>query len=257
MGKIGFSYEGNVALITIDNPPLNALNKDLVEELWNAFDSIDQTAVGAVVLTGAGEKAFVAGADISQFPALNDVTGADFVRQGQRVYKKISEFPLPVICAVNGYALGGGCELALACDIRVADENAKFGLPEATLGILPGYGGTQRLPRLVGKGMAKKLIFTAQPINAQEAYRIGLAEVIAPAGTVLAEALKLAQRIISACAPVSVQEIKQVIDQGCAVSLDEGVELEAQAFGRLCLTEDKNEGVAAFFEKRKPAFQGR
>lgn len=256
MGSIILEALDQVAVITIDNPPLNALNRDLVEELGRAFDQVSASGVRAVVLTGAGEKAFVAGADISQFPALKEDTGAAFVRHGQGVYQKIDAFPLPVICAVNGYALGGGCELALACDIRVAAENAKFGLSEVTLGILPGYGGTQRLPRLVGKGMAKKLILTGEPISAQEAHRIGLAEVLAPKRGALEAALGLARRIAGACAPVSVQEALRTIDEGCAVSLAEGIELEALAFGRLCETADKAEGVAAFFEKRSPRFQG-
>lgn len=257
MDKVKLSYVDGIALIIIDNPPLNALSKDVIDALSEVFDTVAKTDVSAVVVTGAGEKSFVAGADISQFPALNEQTGIELVHYGQGVYQKISKFDRPVICAVNGYALGGGCELALACDIRVASENAKFGLPEVTLGILPGYGGTQRLPRLVGKGMAKKLIFSGDPISAQEALRIGLVEILAPAGEALNEAMALARRIRERCAPIAVREIKKVIDDGCAVSLNEGIELEAQAFGRLCATEDKNEGAAAFFEKRKAQFQGK
>lgn len=257
MGQVTVSYEEKVALITINNPPLNALSKDVVEEIGQAFDTVVRSDARVVVVTGAGDKAFVAGADISQFPSLGSADGPDFVRHGQRIYRKIAEFDRPVICAVNGYALGGGCELALACDIRVAAENAKFGLPEVTLGILPGYGGTQRLPRLVGKGMAKKLIFSGDPISAQEAYRIGLVEQLTPPGEALDQALDLARRIARRCAPAAVREVKRVVDVGCAMSLNEGIEMEAQAFGRLCGTQDKNEGVAAFFEKREARFQGK
>lgn len=257
MKQVTVSYEDHVALVTIKHPPLNALDQDLVEELGNTFDTIAETSAQVVVLTGAGEKAFVAGADISQFPGLDEAAGSAFVRHGQAVYQKIADFDRPVICAINGYALGGGCELALACDIRIAGENAKFGLPEVTLGILPGYGGTQRLPRLVGRGMAKKLILSGEPISAQEAYRIGLVEVLTPPDQVLEEALRLARRIQSRCAPLAVREIKRVIDQGAKVSLIASIELEAQAFGRLCQTQDKNEGVSAFFKKRKPNFEGK
>ena len=257
MEQVKLEYIDHIAVVTIDAPPLNALSKTVLDNLESAFNAIEARDDLAVVLTGAGEKAFVAGADISQFKGLDDVSGANFVRRGQALYQKISEFPIPVICAINGYALGGGCELALACDIRVAAENAKIGLPEATLGILPGYGGTQRLPRLVGAGMAKKLIFSGEPIRADEAYGIGLVEILTPAGEALDEALALARRIHTACAPLAIREIKKAINEGGELSLPEAIELEAQAFGRLCLTADKDEGVAAFFEKRKADFQGK
>ena len=258
MGHILTEYREQVAVITIDNPPLNTLNLELIAQLRDAFETVDHSGAAAVVLTGAGERAFVAGADISQFPGLNtQPDAADFVRRGQAIWEMIADFRLPVICAIEGYTLGGGCELALACDIRVASERAKFGLPEVTLGILPGYGGTQRLPRLVGPGMAKKLLLSGQPIDAQEAYRIGLTEILVPAGEALNEALRLAGRIGTACAPLAAQEIKRVVNAGLASSLREGIELEARAFGRLCVTQDKNEGAAAFLEKRKPVFCGK
>lgn len=255
-GRVVVAHTGGVALVTIDDPPLNALNTELVEQIGQAFDAVARSDSRAVVLTGAGEKAFAAGADISQFPGLDDRSGMELVRHGQRVYQKIADFDRPVLCAVNGYALGGGCELALACDIRVAAENAKFGLPEVTLGILPGYGGTQRLPRLVGVGMAKKLILTGEPITAQEAHRIGLVECLTPPGGAVDGAMALARRILTACGPVAVRYAKAAIDGGADLPLPAALDLEAKTFGRLCLTQDKNEGVAAFFEKRKPEFRG-
>ena len=254
--QVSVAHLDGVALVTIDHPPLNALSMELVEQIGQAFDAVEQSDSQVVVLTGAGDRAFVAGADISQFPGLDDESGMALVRHGQKVYQKIADFSRPVICAVNGYALGGGCELALACDIRVAAENARFGLPEVTLGILPGYGGTQRLPRLVGAGMAKKLILSGEPISAQEAHRIGLAEVLTPPGRALDEAILLARRIIRSCAPLAVRYAKAAIDGGADLPLPAALDLEARTFGRLCLTKDKNEGVAAFFEKRKPRFQG-
>lgn len=257
MGQILTEYRGRTAVITVDNPPLNTLNTDLLTQLRAAFAAVMDSDATAVVLTGAGEKAFVAGADITQFPSLNTrEDAAAFVRYGQAIWEEIAAFPLPVICAVEGYALGGGTELALACDIRVASERAKFGLPEITLGILPGYGGTQRLPRLVGAGMAKKLLLSGQHIDAREAYRIGLVETLTPVGEALNGALALAARIGGACAPLAAREIKRVVNEGLDCSLRESIELEARAFGRLCVTRDKNEGVAAFLEKRTPAFQG-
>lgn len=252
---VHISYQDNIAVIAIRNPPLNALNKALVERLSAVFDEV-KDGTRAVVITGAGDRAFVAGADISQFPTLDDKSGMDLVRHGQRVYRKIEQFHLPVVCAVNGFALGGGLELAMACDIRVASRNAKFGLPEATLGICPGYGGTQRLPRIIGKGSAKKMMYTGEAISAQEAFDCGLCDVLAEEGEALSEAIKLAQKICRA-APQAVQAIKKLVNDGMETDQEAAIELEAQAFGKLCLTRDKNEGVNAFFEKRKPVFLGR
>lgn len=252
---VHINYQDNIAVIAIHNPPLNALNKAMVERIGAVFDEIkDGTRV--VVITGAGDRAFVAGADISQFPTLDDKSGMDLVRHGQRVYQKIEHFHLPVICAVNGFALGGGLELAMACDIRVASRNAKFGLPEATLGICPGYGGTQRLPRIVGKGFAKKMMYTGETISAQEAFDCGLCDVLTEEGEALSEAIKLAQKICRT-APKAVQAIKKLVNDGMETDQEAAIELEAQTFGKLCLTRDKNEGVNAFFEKRKPVFLGR
>lgn len=257
MAAVTVTYSDYVAVVTIDNPPVNALNKDLIEEISKTFDAVATTDSRVVVITGAGEKAFVAGADISQFPALDDKGGLELVSHGQCVYQKIADFPLPVICAVNGFALGGGCELAMACDIRVASKKSKFGLPETTLGIFPGYGGTQRLPRLVGSGMAKKMIFSGEPVSAEEAYRIGLCDVITEEHQALSEALKLAGKIAQSSAPLAVCVVKRLINTGMDLPLEKAITQETEMFGPLCLTEDKSEGVKAFFEKRHPKFTGK
>lgn len=255
--KVFLEYKDKIAIVTLNNPPVNALDAQVIDEIEKAFDKLyAKKDVLAVVVTGAGDKAFVAGADITQFPSLRRQTGIELVRRGQLVYEKIANFPAPVICAVNGFAFGGGLELALACDIRVISENAKVGLPEVTLGIYPGYGGTQRLPRAVGLGMAKKLIFTGAPIDAAEAYRIGLADQLVPSGKSLEEAVKLAE-VIATRGPVAVRTVKKVINQGIELNIGDAILLEAQEFGGLCETEDKNEGAKAFMEKRKPNFQGK
>jgi enoyl-CoA hydratase len=249
--------EGRLARVTINRPPVNALSREVLDALEAVFDDLkkDQT-VGAVILTGAGEKAFVAGADISEFPRLNSANGEKLSRRGQEVFQKIAEFPAPVIAAVNGFALGGGLELALSCDVRVVAENAKVGLPEVTLGIFPGYAGTQRLPRLITVGKAKELIFTGAVIDANEAYRIGLADDLVPAGESLNKAEEIAGKILKA-GPIAVKLAKEAVNRGLEQTLPEGQKTEAKLFASLCDTEDQKEGAQAFLEKRPPVFKGR
>lgn len=254
---VSWELEGKVAIVTIDNPPVNALNSEVLYGLDITFSELlCQDNVGAVIITGSGEKAFVAGADISQFVELNSVTGWDFVQNWIRVFQKIEDFPCPVIAAIGGVALGGGLELALACDIRIASENAKLGVPEVGLGIIPGIGGTQRLPRTISRGYANKMVFTGEPIKAAEAYRIGLVDQLVPLGTVLEEALKLGNKIASN-APLAVKTAKHVIREGLKVSLTDGQRKESDGIALLFETQDMSEGVSAFFEKRTPSFIGK
>lgn len=249
--------EGRLAIVTLNHPPVNALNSKVMEALENKFDELaEDKTIGAVVLTGAGEKAFVAGADISEFTTLSTENGEKLSRRGQLIFQKIEDFPAPVIAAVNGFALGGGLELALSCDIRVVAENARVGLPEVTLAIFPGYGGTQRLPRTVGPGKAKELIYTGEMINAAEAYRIGLADHLVPPGEALAEARKIAEIILKR-GPLAVRLAKEAVNRGLGGLIDEGYKIEAQLFGQLCDSEDQKEGAKAFLEKRPPLFKGR
>lgn len=254
---VNLIVEDQIAVVEINNPPVNVLTDSLLGDLSKEISFLEETTeVRAAIITGAGSKAFVAGADIKQFPSLDEATGAEMVSYGRKIFERVAKLSFPTICAVNGVALGGGFELALACDIRVASKNAKFGLPEVGLGILPGYGGTQRLPRLVGPGKAKEIIFTGVPVVAEEAYRIGLVEQLAEVGEALEAAKKLAQLII-AKAPISISTAKKAVDKGLEMSLQEGLELETKYFGKLCVTEDKNEGTTAFLEKRAPQFKGR
>ncbi len=251
------ALEDRLAVVTIDRPPVNALSQAVLNELEKVFEELSNNKKpGVVVLTGGGEKAFVAGADISEFPRLNSENGEKLSRRGQEVFQKIADFKAPVIAAINGFALGGGLELALACDIRVMAENAKVGLPEVTLGIFPGYGGTQRLPRLIAAGKAKELIFTGKMIDAEEAYRIGLADHKIAAGEALNKAKELAGLILKA-GPVGIRMAKEAVNKGLDQSLEEGLQNEASYFGELCDTEDQKEGANAFLEKRPPQFKGR
>ncbi len=257
MSMVQMEREGGLAVVTLNNPPVNALNSQLLGELEEVLDGLYKANdVGALVITGSGEKAFVAGADISEFPSLNKDNGEKLARRGQQIFQKIADFPAPVIAAVNGVALGGGLEVALACDIRVADENAKLGLPEVTLGIFPGYGGTQRLPQVLPLGKARELIFTGEQIASAEAERLGLVEHVASAGEALNKAKEIAAKILKR-GPVAVREAKKAINKGLDVSLEEGLKIEASLFGGLCETEDQKEGAKAFMEKRKPEFKGK
>ena len=245
-----------IAIVTIDRPSkLNALNAEVLSELdeWFATAS-DDSAVRGVIITGSGPKSFVAGADIARFKELSRQTGKSFAERGQAVFKRIEDLGKPVIAAVNGFALGGGCELALACHLRVASDNAVFGQPEVNLGILPGYGGTQRLPRLVGKGIATELILTGAMISAERAHEIGLVNHVFPPEGLLEGAKKLVASIISK-APIAVALSLEAL-RAADLPLAEGLAREAALFGQACATEDFQEGVGAFLEKRKADFKG-
>ncbi|MCB9881671.1 MAG: enoyl-CoA hydratase/isomerase family protein [Planctomycetes bacterium] len=248
----------STALLTIDRQEkLNALNADVLEELAEAVtDAFVDDDVRAIVITGAGDKSFVAGADIDMLAEQDVLEGRQNSLVGQDVMETIEDGPKPVIAAVNGYALGGGCELALACDFRIASTNAVFGLPEVGLGIIPGYGGTQRLPRLVGTGHALELIMTGGKIDAHEAQRIGLVNRVAEPDALIDEALKCAAKIAKV-GPIAVEFAKQAVRRGMLLSLKDGFELEADLFGMISSTADMKEGMQAFLEKRKPQFRGK
>lgn len=248
---------GSTATVTIDRQAkLNALNPQVVGELDAAFSALrDERSVRAVILTGAGDKAFVAGADIGVLAGMGPLTGAEVSRSGQEVLRRIESFPRPVIAAVGGYALGGGCELALACHLRVASEQARFGLPEVGLGIIPGYGGTIRLTRLVGLGRAVEMIVTGDMIDAERAAEIGLANVVVPHGELMERARALAERI-AANAPVAVELALASAYSAVESTMDNALEFEASLFGLLASTSDMKEGMAAFLERRKADFKG-
>jgi enoyl-CoA hydratase len=248
-----------VGIITLSRPSvLNALRTHLLTELSAALDDMERAeGIRAIVVTGAGGKAFAAGADIGELNALATAgSGADQARNGQALTRKIERMRKPVIMAINGFALGGGCEIAMSGDIRIASENAKFGQPEVNLGLIPGYGGTQRLTRLAGKGAAMHLCLTGEIIDAQEALRIGLVTRVVPAAELMAEARRIATSIASK-APLAIAACKRVINNGAHLSIDDALELEALEFGMLVDTEDLKEGTSAFLEKRKPAWRGR
>jgi enoyl-CoA hydratase len=247
-----------VLVITIDRPKvLNALNAQTVAELGEAFDAArDDASVKAIILTGGGEKAFVAGADIGELATMTPVTGKAIAEKGQRIFGSIERFPKPVIAAINGFALGGGCELALACHIRIASEKAQLGLPEVTLGIIPGYGGTQRMARLLGKGKALELILTGDRIAADEALAIGLVNKVVPADQLMPTAEAMARKIASR-GPLAVRAAIEAVMSGSEMPQAEGQLLEATLFGLLASTEDMREGMGAFLEKRAAEFKGK
>jgi enoyl-CoA hydratase len=255
---LALAREDAVALLTFNRPEkLNAMNRQVLGELHHALDALaaDQS-VRAIVLTGAGEKAFVAGADVSEFPTLTPVAAMEFGRDLGAAAEKIARMPKPVLAAVNGFCLGGGCELAMGCDFIYAAESARFGQPEINLGIIPGSGGTQRLPRLVGKARAKELILTGDMIDAREALRIGLVNRVLPLPELLPAAKETAAKM-AAKSGVVLGLAKAAIEEGTATDLTTGLALEAKAFGLAFSTEDKREGVAAFLEKRKATFRHR
>jgi enoyl-CoA hydratase len=254
---INVDVRETTAIITINRPDkLNALNADTVAELRTALERVaSDSSVRAVVLTGAGEKSFVAGADIAELAKMTPLSGIEVSRQGQQTLRFLELMRKPVIAAVNGFALGGGLELALACHFRIASENAKFGLPEVKLGIIPGYGGTVRLPRVVGRGRALELIMTGEMIDAQEAHRIGLVNHVYPQPELLSAAEQLAKKI-AANGPVSVALAIEAVDNGYHASTEDALRLEANLFGLLAATEDMREGMGAFLEKRKANFKG-
>jgi enoyl-CoA hydratase len=257
MSHVLFEKGDRIAWVTLNRPEkLNALNHEVLHELERIFADLEQDPeVGVVVLTGTGEKAFVAGADIGELKSL-DTTGARIqALRGQAVFQRIESMPKPVIAAVNGFALGGGCELALACHIRIASENAKFGLPEVSLGVIPGYGGTQRLPRLVGKGVALDLILSGEMTSAAEALRMGLVSRVVPQADLRATAEKLARTILSR-GPLALRSALTAVNEGLEMPLEQGLLFEAALFGLLAATTDMQEGMGAFLEKRQAQFKG-
>ena len=251
MEFITYEQEGQVGIVTINRPKaLNALNSQVLEEIEATFKAIDVDAVRAVILTGAGEKSFVAGADIGEMSTLTKAEGEAFGKKGNDVFRMIETFPIPVIAAVNGFALGGGCEISMSCDIRICSENAVFGQPEVGLGITPGFGGTQRLARLVGPGMAKQMIYTARNIKADEAYRIGLVNAVYPQEELMAAAKKMAAGIAKN-APIAVRACKKAINDGLEADMDAAIVIEEKLFGSCFETEDQKYGMAFFLDKNK------
>lgn len=243
--------EGQIGIITINRPKaLNALNSAVLDELDKTLDAVDQEAIRCLILTGAGEKSFVAGADIGEMSTLTKAEGEAFGKKGNDVFRKLETFPIPVIAAVNGFALGGGCEISMSCDIRICSENAVFGQPEVGLGITPGFGGTQRLARIVGTGKAKEMIYGARNIKAEEAYRIGLVNNVYPAEELMPAAKKLASTI-ARNAPIAVRNCKRAINEGIQVDMDQAIVIEEKLFGSCFETCDQKEGMNAFLEKRK------
>ena len=250
MGFVNCEVKENIAVVTINRPEaLNALNSQVLDDLAAAFDGIDTNVVRAVVLTGAGEKSFVAGADIGEMSTLSKAEGEAFGKKGNDIFRKIEQFPVPVIAAINGFALGGGCEISMSCDIRICSDNAMFGQPEVGLGITPGFGGTQRLARLIGAGMAKQLIYTAKNIKADEAYRIGLVNAVYPQEELLAAAEKMASQI-AANAPIAVRACKKAINDGLQTDIDAALVIEEKLFGSCFESEDQREGMANFLRKK-------
>ena len=252
MTHILFEKKDHVAIATVNRPKaLNALNSEVLNDLNTLLDEIAaDPEIRVLVLTGSGEKAFVAGADIGEMSTLTKAEGEAFGKKGNDVFRKLETLPIPAIAAVNGYALGGGCELAMACDIRLCSDTAVFGQPETGLGITPGFGGTQRLARLVGPGMAKQLIYSARNIKADEALRIGLCNAVYPAEELMPAAEKLAETIAKN-APIAVRACKKAINEGLEMPMDEAVALEEKLFGSCFETADQKEGMQAFLEKRR------
>lgn len=255
--NLKYEVKDHIAYVTVNRPKaLNALSKEVLDELYQAFTMVDQDPeVGAAILTGEG-RAFVAGADISQMVDLSGIAGQDMMKQGALVMNHIEEISKPVIGAINGFALGGGCELAMACDIRIASVNAKFGQPEVNLGIIPGFGGTQRLPRLVGKGMGKYMMMTAEMVNAQEALRIGLVEKVVEADDLIPTCEKIAQTIMSK-APIAIKAVKTAVNNGIMLDVKTGIAFEGEACGAPFCSEDRKEGMTAFLEKRPAKFENK
>ena len=264
MEFVTYEVEGAVGIITINRPKaLNALNSTVLDDLNEAFDSVDLNVVRCIILTGAGEKSFVAGADIGEMSNLTKAEGEAFGKKGNDIFRKIETFPIPVIAAVNGFALGGGCEISMSCDIRLCSDNAVFGQPEVGLGITPSFGGTQRLPRLVSPGMAKQMIYTARNIKAKEAYRIGLVNevcsevkdeegnVVKSAQEALMDAAMKMAKGIAAQAPIAVRNCKKAINEGLQVDMDQAIVIEEKVFGDCFETEDQKAGMGNFLEKDK------
>ena len=251
MSFVHSQQEGPILILTLDRPQaLNALNAQVLDDLDRALDAVDLDTVRCLILTGSGEKAFAAGADIAAMAHMNQEEAADFSRRGNQVFRRIETFPLPTIAAVNGYALGGGCELSMACDIRLCSENAIFGQPEVTLGITPGFGGTQRLMRLIGMGRAKELIFSARTVKAAEALGMGLVNAVYPESELLPAAKALAARIAKN-APIAVRACKAAMSEGTDLPMDEAVTAEVREFSGCFGTEDQKRGMEAFLNRQK------
>jgi enoyl-CoA hydratase len=253
-----FDVRSGIAIVTINRPDkLNALNDAVIADLDRAVERVEsEDAIAGVILTGAGPKAFVAGADIGELAQQKQMSGKARAMRGQAVFRRLERCGKPVVAAVNGFALGGGCELAMACHLRVASESAKFGQPEVKLGIGPGYGGTVRLPRLVGKGRALDLLLTARMVGAEEALQMGLVNRVVPSDKLMAESEQLLRTIL-ANGPLAVRLCIEAVDAGLEMSMDEALLLEANHFGLLASTDDMREGMAAFLEKRTASFRGR
>ena len=251
MEFVTYEVENQIGIITINRPKaLNALNSAVLDDLEEALNGVDLDTVRVLILTGAGEKSFVAGADIGEMSNLTKAEGEAFGKKGNDLFRRIETFPIPVIAAVNGFALGGGCEISMSCDIRICSDNAVFGQPEVGLGITPGFGGTQRLARIVGVGMAKQMIYSARNIKADEAYRIGLVNAVYPQEELMPAAKKLAATIAKN-APIAVRNCKKAINDGLQTDMDQSLVIEEKLFGDCFETYDQKEGMAAFLEKRK------
>lgn len=251
MAFVELEHKGEIAILTINRPEaLNALNDEVITQLDKVLDSIDPATVRCVVVTGAGEKAFVAGADIAQMSGLSKSEGEAFGKHGNDVFRKLETLSVPTIAAINGFALGGGCELCMACDIRICSETAVFGQPEVGLGITPGFGGTQRMARLIGPGKAKELIYSARNIKAPEALSVGLVQAVYPAADLMEAAEKLAVRI-AGNAPIAVRACKKAINDGLQVDMEQAVVIEEKLFGSCFETKDQKNAMTAFVEKRK------
>ncbi len=250
MGYVDYEVKGAVGIITIDRPQaLNALNSEVLDNLNEVIDDVDLNEIRCLIITGAGDKSFVAGADIGEMSTLTKEEGQAFGKKGNDIFRKIETLEIPVIAAVNGYALGGGNELAMACDFRIASENAVFGQPEAGLGITPGFGGTQRLARLIGPGYAKQLIYTARNIKADEALRVGLVNQVVKPEELMPTAEKLANTI-AGNAPIAVRACKRAINEGTEMYMDDAIEFEERQFGSCFESEDQKEGMANFLRKK-------
>ena len=253
-----YDKEDGIGIVTINRPEsLNALNGEVCTELYKIFQEIeDDQDVRVIILTGSGEKAFVAGADIAEINRHDEISGRIFATRGQRVYRYLEKLGKPVIAAINGFALGGGCELAMACHIRIASDNAKFGQPEINLGLIPGYGGTQRFPRIIGQAKAFYYLLTGELIDAPKALELGLVSEVVSQKELMARAVQIAETICEKSS-IAVKFILQAVTEGIEQNLDTALHVESELFGNICATEDMKEGTKAFMEKRKPKFQGR
>ncbi len=249
--------EDRLAVLTINRPPVNALSPETLEEIQRALEELrEDAAIRAVIITGAGEHMFIAGADVTGFLGMDPEKGLGVIELGQKLFSSIETYPKPVIAAINGACLGGGLELAMACDVRIAAEKARFGQPEIKLGIMPGWGGTQRLPRLIGRGRAQELLLTGEMIKASEALRYGLVNRVVPDSELMTAAREMAKKLAEQ-PPLAIAAIKEAVALGLDTTLEEGLKIEGERFARVFATEDALEGISAFVQKRKPEFKGK